>query len=413
MATVVSLGLASGAFAPARAANRAKHPGGVETLITELGQLDLQRLANTSRILFIVSTYGEGDAPDSAARFADSVMNAEGSPASSLLATTHYGIHALGDKTYQDFCGFGRRLHHWLHAHGAQTLFEPIDVDKGETAALAQWQTQLGLLGASAELPNWQTPSYQTWTLTQRTLMNAESQGKPCFHLVLTPESCDQLSWQAGDILEVAPRRTLDGALEPARDYSIASLPSDGGVHLLVRQRHDELGVLGLASAWLTHLAPLGQRIDARIRLNRNFHAPADDRPLILIGNGTGIAGLRALLKARIAQAHHKNWLIFGERNAAHDWFWGSEIESWQEQGHLCHVDAIFSRDQTPRRYVQDHLLACAQRLQQWVADGAAIYVCGSLQGMAGGVDQALRHILGDERLQSLRETGRYRRDVY
>jgi sulfite reductase (NADPH) flavoprotein alpha-component len=154
--------------------------------------------------------------------------------------------------------------------------------------------------------------------------MNADSQGKPCFHLVLTPESSEQFSWQAGDILEVAPRRTLDGALEPARDYSIASLLCEGGVHLLVRQRHDELGALGLASAWLTHLAPLDQRIDARIRINRNFHAPADDRPLILIGNGTGIAGLPALLKARIAQAHHKNWLIFGERNAAHDWLWSS-----------------------------------------------------------------------------------------
>ncbi len=30
------------------------------------------------------------------------------------------------------------------------------------------------------------------------------------------------------------------------------------------------------------------------------FHAPSDGRPLILIGNGTGLAGLRSLLKARI-----------------------------------------------------------------------------------------------------------------
>jgi sulfite reductase (NADPH) flavoprotein alpha-component len=48
-----------------------------------------------------------------------------------------------------------------------------------------------------------------------------------------------------------------------------------------------------------------------------------------------------------------------------------------------------------------------------WVDDGAAIYVCGSLQGMAGGVDAALQDILGDARLQAMQRDGRYRRDVY
>ncbi|MNN88955.1 sulfite reductase [compost metagenome] len=51
--------------------------------------------------------------------------------------------------------------------------------------------------------------------------------------------------------------------------------------------------------------------------------------------------------------------------------------------------------------------------MRAWVDAGAAIYVCGSLQGMAGGVDAALQDILGDERLQALQDTGRYRRDVY
>jgi sulfite reductase (NADPH) flavoprotein alpha-component len=44
---------------------------------------------------------------------------------------------------------------------------------------------------------------------------------------------------------------------------------------------------------------------------------------------------------------------------------------------------------------------------------GAAIYVCGSLQGMAGGVHEALREILGHEALEQLDSQGRYRRDVY
>jgi sulfite reductase (NADPH) flavoprotein alpha-component len=44
---------------------------------------------------------------------------------------------------------------------------------------------------------------------------------------------------------------------------------------------------------------------------------------------------------------------------------------------------------------------------------GAAIYVCGSLQGMAAEVDQALRDILGEADLRALADEGRYRRDVY
>ena len=54
-----------------------------------------------------------------------------------------------------------------------------------------------------------------------------------------------------------------------------------------------------------------------------------------------------------------------------------------------------------------------AAQLRQWVEAGAAIYVCGSLQGMAAGVDAALREILGAERLLALQHEGGYRRDVY
>src|SRR5690606_5068063 len=108
------------------------------------------------------------------------------------------------------------------------------------------------------------------------------------------------------------------------------SLPADGAVHLLVRQMRAADGALGLGSGWLTHTAQAGQRIDLRVRANRNFHPPADARPLILVGNGTGLAGLRALIKARRGAGHGRNWLVFGERNAAHDWFCRDELEQWR-----------------------------------------------------------------------------------
>jgi sulfite reductase (NADPH) flavoprotein alpha-component len=62
---------------------------------------------------------------------------------------------------------------------------------------------------------------------------------------------------------------------------------------------------------------------------------------------------------------------------------------------------------------VQDRLLECAGEIRAWIAEGAAIYLCGSLVGMAPGVDSTLRSILGDNAVEQLAIEGRYRRDVY
>lgn len=391
--------------------------GNVDVRMAELGQLDLTRLAAYSRVLFIVSTYGEGDPPDSAAAFASGTLYTSSDlPNSTAVPALHgmrYAVLALGDSEYLHFCGFGHRLNDWLDAQGATPLFDLVEVDNGDAAALRHWQHHLGHLSGCTDLPDWQAPSYQTWRLHNRRLVNPGSQGGPCYQLELTPPPDHALAWQAGDIAEIGPRLTRDGDLHAHREYSIASIPADGSVHLLVRQMRDAQGALGLGSGWLTETAQLGDAIDLRIRSNRNFHLPTDEPPLILVGNGTGLAGLRALIKARVAQGARRNWLIFGERNAAHDWFCGPEIARWQERGELERVDAVFSRDQAERRYVQHHLLEQAEHVRQWVEAGAAIYICGSLQGMASGVDQALKQILGEDLVQAMLHQGRLRRDVY
>jgi len=199
----------------------------------------------------------------------------------------------------------------------------------------------------------------------------------------------------------------------PHREYSIASLPADGQLDLLVRQMRGADGRLGLGSGWLTAHAETGEEIALRIRSNRSFHPPTDARPMILIGNGTGLAGLRAHLKARAAADHKRNWLLFGERQRAHDAFHEDELSAWQETGVLERLDLVFSRDQAERRYVQDQLRDSAEAVRGWVAEGAAIYVCGSLEGMAAGVHAALIEILGASALEALTDAGRYRRDVY
>ncbi|HEY9132342.1 MAG TPA: flavodoxin domain-containing protein, partial [Dyella sp.] len=319
---------------------------GVEAAPCELSGLDAAALRAAERVLFIVSTTGEGDAPDSAAAFVRSYMGT-----SPDLSGLQFGLLALGDRDYADFCGFGERLEQWLRIGGAQALFDTVRVDNGDPAALRHWQHHLSLLVGVPDMPDWQRPDYESWELVERRLLNPGSEGNACFHLALR-RTGGIATWCAGDLVEIGPRHAradvddwltrsgFDGAsiVEreacteslaywlagsylpdlsamdvtneqavadalrplPHREYSIASIPQDGAIHLLVRQMRRPDGRLGTGSAWLTEHAPIGGQIALRIRQNPGFHAIEGDPPMILIGNGTGLAGLRALLKQRV-----------------------------------------------------------------------------------------------------------------
>ena len=433
---------------------------GLPVRVQPLGSLDEDDLQQASNALFVVSTFGDGEAPDSARGFERKVL---GQPLG--LNSLKYSVLALGDRQYPHFCGFATRVQQWLSERGAQSLFAPVQVDSGDPQALHHWQQQLSLLTGGAPSANWQAPSYNNWVLEQRDLLNPGSSGSGVYLLGLRAPDTSHI-WQAGDLVEVMPRQSswavehfleglglsadtrvqLDGlqetlaqalagrqlpenrghlvglhaqalvdALIPLnmREYSIALIPEDGLLELIVRQERHADGSLGIASGWLTEHAPVGSSISLRLRRNSGFHLPAEPCPLILLGNGTGLAGLRSLLKARIAQGQQGNWLFFGERNAEHDFYCRDELQGWLASGDLARLDLAFSRDQAQKIYVQDRLLEAGAEVRQWLADGAAIYICGSLQGMAAGVDQVLIDMLGAEAVELLIEQGRYRRDVY
>ncbi|MGE7138109.1 sulfite reductase subunit alpha [Luteibacter sp. NPDC031894] len=383
--------------------------GGLEADVRAIDQLSPEALARASRALFVASTTGEGDAPDAATGFRTLAMRAP-----VALQGLGYGVLALGDRDYDDFCAFGRELDAWLRASGATPLFDRVDVDNGDAASLRHWQHHVTHLAGNVGMADWTRPAYQSWRIVERRLLNAGSAGRPCYHLALAPDDAAHLAWEAGDIAEVGPRHArTDATVLPHREYSIASLPSDGALHLVVRQMRDADGRLGMGSGWLTEHARIGDPIDVRVRRNAGFHAPPDDRPLLLIGNGTGIAGLRALLKARIARGHVRNWLLFGERHAAVDRLHVDELEQWTAEGGIERLDLVWSREGRGPRYVQEKLRMAAAEVRGVVAEGASVYVCGSLAGMAPGVDAALREVLGDATVNDLASSGRYRRDVY
>jgi len=379
--------------------------GGLAARAVCMSALDRERLAASPRILFVASTYGEGDAPDTAARFAGRLM-----AAGVDLSHLHYAVLALGDKSYANYCGFGRALDAWLAQQGATRLFDRIDVDRGDAHALAEWQHHVGRLAGTSDAPDWDAPAYGEWRIVARTLENPGSAGAPLYRIALRPAAGTLPAWEAGDLAQVSPPADPDHP----REYSIASVPDEDRLELLVRLQRREDGSPGAASGWLCAKAEEADVVRLRLRAHERFRLGDNARrPLVAIGNGSGLAGLRGLLKTRIAAGRHDNWLLFGERNAAHDFLLRAELEAWREGGQLAHLDLAFSRDQEERRYVQDVLRAQADRLREWVGRGAAIYVCGSLRGMAGGVHEALGAILGAPQLDALAAEGRYRRDVY
>lgn len=393
----------------AQQTTHALQSAGTPTALSSLAALDPGSLPNVERALFVVSTTGEGDAPDSAAKFVREIQSHV-----LPLQRLRYGVLALGDREYKNFCAFGHRLDQWLRHHGAAAMFDPVEVDNGDDAALRHWQHQLGLITGSSIAADWQSPSYERWKIVDRRLLNPGEPEHACFHIELRPCEDEHRTWIAGDIAEIGPRTARnDIELLPHREYSIASLPSDGGLHLLVRQMRRQDGSLGLGSGWLTEHATSADDIAVRIRGNSSFRLPDDARPIVFVGNGTGIAGLRSLIKARIAAGRFRNWLLYGERRRSSDYYYGDEIDRWHQNKHIERLDLVFSREQPERRYVQHRLLECAEDLRAWVADGASIYVCGSLAGMAPAVDAALKDVLGEDTVEMLVAEGRYRRDVY
>lgn len=421
--------------------------------IQKLTEADLMKY---DKILFIASTYGTGEAPDFARSFEKNIMSR-----CLDLSHLHYAVLALGSQDYpESYCLFGHKIDRWLKQNQASALFDTIEVNNANQAEIQNWNSAL----AQASQLDLQHLSIHTvfdeWTLVRRDLLNPHSLGAPAYNIELQSEH--EAHWQAGDIAVIQPgnsperikafldkysigrdievescqisitealwNKHLDAEIQafstlellldqldelPTREYSIASIPSQQVLRLVVRQQSDVEGQLGLGSGWLTQHLALCQKVSLRIRTNEAFHLIDDNRPMLCIGNGTGIAGLMSLISARIRLNYLENWLIFGERQQAHDYFYKATVQAWQNTAMLKRLDLAFSRDQAEKVYVHHKLREQADLLKAWIEHGAVIYVCGSIQGMASDVDQTLVEILGAECVDDLRQSGRYRRDVY
>jgi sulfite reductase (NADPH) flavoprotein alpha-component len=241
---------------------------------------------------------------------------------------------------------------------------------------------------------------------------------------------------QVIDLLEAAPGHLAAEQLTsllrplPPRYYSIASSRQAVGeeAHLLVAPvRWESHGRRrnGVVSVDIAERRTVGNTPSVFLKPNTHFRLPADpEQKIIMVGPGTGVAPFRAFMQQRESTgASGESWLFFGARNFTHDFLYQLEWQDWVKSGVLTRMDVAFSRDQREKIYVQHRMWQARRELFAWLADGAALYVCGDANAMDKDVHATLLRIIADQAgtdeagavqyLRGLQKAGRYLRDVY
>lgn len=213
------------------------------------------------------------------------------------------------------------------------------------------------------------------------------------------------------------------------RFYSIASSPKvfPDEIHLTVahlRYLSNGQTYFGVGSHFLCERAEVeATPVPIYVQPSNHFTLPNPEASIILIGPGTGIAPFRAFLQERLAtQAPGLNWIFFGERNRASDFYYSDFFTELEKQGRI-RLDLAFSRDQAEKVYVQHKMLQNKKSFWDWIQQGCYIYVCGDAEEMAKDVDAALQRIAHEEGhmseedarkfIKALRMEKRYLLDVY
>jgi len=114
---------------------KAARKNGLKPAVIDMADLELAALTKAKRLVFIAATWGEGEPPGRAARAYNELMG-EGAP---RLDGVEFGVLALGDTAYAEFCAVGRKIDERLAALGGKRVVDRVDCDLDFATLASRW----------------------------------------------------------------------------------------------------------------------------------------------------------------------------------------------------------------------------------------------------------------------------------
>src|SRR5258708_38044666 len=114
---------------------KAARKAGMKPAMVDMADLDLAALSASRRLVVIAATWGEGEPPGRAARAYAQLMSEE----APRLDGVEFGVLALGDTAYAEFCAVGKAIDARLAALGGKRVVKRLDCDLDFAGSAAQW----------------------------------------------------------------------------------------------------------------------------------------------------------------------------------------------------------------------------------------------------------------------------------
>jgi sulfite reductase (NADPH) flavoprotein alpha-component len=107
--------------------------------VTDMGEIDPEKIFVMKSLIIVSSTYGDGEAPDNASEWMSYLKFSDGVDLSHL----YYAVIGLGDTYYPHFCQAGKDFDQYLSEKGAHALLPRLDCDLYYEEQYPEWLRNL------------------------------------------------------------------------------------------------------------------------------------------------------------------------------------------------------------------------------------------------------------------------------